>query len=153
MKNIACLATSAFFLETELLVYNVFYSPREPSPPSRAKVHTFSLFTPHLRFRNHLLLSLPCLFCLFCLFYHFSTFNCEAPAASLSPLAALLLPSSSRLLRPSLNDIIHHYYPPVLQDLQKATCPVRGGGTTGLNEPPDKKNVPDDLSSSCFSSI
>ena len=26
MKNIACLATSAFFLETKLLVYNVFYS-------------------------------------------------------------------------------------------------------------------------------
>ena len=25
MKNIACLATSAFFLETELLVYNVYY--------------------------------------------------------------------------------------------------------------------------------
>ena len=32
MKNIACLATSAFFLETKLLVYNEALSSGEPKP-------------------------------------------------------------------------------------------------------------------------
>ena len=55
MKNIACLATSAFFLETELLVYNDYYCEDDddamapcPTPFLVLKVHLNFCSSTHL---------------------------------------------------------------------------------------------------------